>query len=140
MKIKIQRLSPEMKLPKYARADDAGLDLFSCEDYTIQPKTRHTFSLGFALELPRGYVSLIWDKSGLASKQGLTTLGGVIEWSYRGEYKLILHNTSDQPYDVKKGDKLAQMLIQPVESVTIEEVDKLSDTERGSGGFGSTGR
>ena len=140
MKLLIEKLDKSAKMPAYAMPGDAGMDVFVNEEKTLKPGERYLFSTGIKIAVPEGHVALVWDKSGLASKQGLTTLGGVIEWSYRGEYKLILHNTSDQPYDVKKGDKLAQMLIQSVESVTIEEVEKLSDTERGSGGFGSTGR
>ncbi len=140
MRLKIKRLRREMIIPRYAHAGDAGLDLYSCEDYEIKPGERHVFGLGFALELPAGYVALVWDKSGLARKHGLTLLGGVIEAGYRGEYQLIMFNTSPHPYAVKKGDKIGQLLIQTIESVKIEDADTLSETERGTGGFGSTGR
>jgi len=92
------------------------------------------------LELPAGAVSLIWDKSGLATKHGLHLLGGVIDSGYRGEYKVIMINLGSKPYKVEKGDKIGQLLIQPVMKVSIRQVKKLSNSGRGKGGFGSTGR
>jgi len=139
MKIKIKKLHDDSKMPEYAHPGDAGLDLFSYNDYTIKPGERALISTGLLIELPEGYVSLIWDKSGIAIKKGVITLGGVIEHTYRGEYGVILFNTSKEVYEIKKGDKVAQLLIQPVTTVEIEEVDELSNTSRGDGGFGSTG-
>jgi len=140
MEIKIQKLSRSTILPKYAYQGDAGLDLFSQENYILKPLERHEFGLGFALELPTGAVSLIWDKSGLAAKHGIHLLGGVIDSGYRGEYKAIMVNLGSKPYKVEKGDKIGQLLIQPVMHVTIKQTKKLSNTSRGQGGFGSTGR
>ena len=139
MKIKIKKLREEAKIPNYAHPGDAGLDLYSCIDAEIAPGERVLIPTGLSIELPEGYVSLIWDKSGIALKQGLTCLGGVIEYTYRGEYGVILFNTSKETYKVKKGDKVAQLLIQPIVSAEIEVADELSETKRGTGGFGSTG-
>lgn len=139
MEIKIQKLSRSTILPKYAHQGDAGLDLFSQENYILNPLERHEFGLGFALELPAGAVSLIWDKSGLAAKNGLHLLGGVIDSGYRGEYKVIMINLGSKPYKIEKGDKIGQLLIQPVMHVNIRQVKKLSNSGRGQGGFGSTG-
>ncbi|MFH0853148.1 MAG: dUTP diphosphatase [bacterium] len=140
MVIKFKRLRDNLKIPEYAHPGDAGLDLFSLEDYLLQPGERHSFALGFALELPEGYVSLIWDKSGLAQKHGITLIGGVIEYTYRGEYQLIMLNIGDLPFEVHKGDKIGQLLIQPIVTAQIVEVEQLSETARGQGGFGSTGK
>lgn len=139
LKIKIKKLTPDTITPTYAHPGDAGMDIFSNEDCIILPGKRYLVSTGWSLELPEGYVSLIWDKSGIASKFGITTMGGVIEHTYRGEYKILLFNTTDNEYVIKKGDKIAQILIQPITTVEIEEVEELSETARGEGGFGSTG-
>jgi dUTP pyrophosphatase len=96
--------------------------------------------LGFKTEIPEGNVALVWDKSGLAANHGLHCLGGVIDAGYRGEYQIVLYNSGDQECQINKGDKIAQLLIQPVVGVEVEEAEELSDTARGEGGFGSTGR
>ncbi|MFW0862164.1 MAG: dUTP diphosphatase [Candidatus Komeilibacteria bacterium] len=140
MKIKIKKLHPDTKLPSYANKGDAGMDVFSLEDKAIKPGERYLFKLGFAMEIPDGYVGLFWDKSGIASKHGIHTLAGVIDSIYRGEFGVVMLNTSDESYEFKKGDKLAQLLIQPIVSPELEEVEELSDTNRGDGGFGSTGK
>lgn len=140
MKIKIKRLKSDAILPKYAHPDDAGMDLYSLEDYELQVGERHDFGLGFALEIPNDYASLIWDKSGLAIGRGLHCLGGVIDAGYRGEYTVILANFGQESYKIKKGDKIAQLLIQPVMRCELEEVDELSETARAQGAFGSTGK
>lgn len=140
MKIKLQKLNPDVKILSYAHPGDAGLDLYSQEDCTLQPGERHEFSLGFALEIPDGFVALVWDKSGLAFKHGIHSLGGVIDAGYRGEYKVTLINLGHEPYLFEKGDKLAQLLIQPKISAQIEVADKLTDSSRGVGAFGSTGK
>ena len=101
---------------------------------------RHAVSLGFALEIPHGYVSRILDRSGMAIKNGIHCLAGVVDAGYRGEYKAIMINLGDEPYKIEKGDRIAQMLIQPVEICDIEEVESLSQTERGKGGFGASGK
>jgi len=140
VKIKIKKINPEAKIPSYAHPGDAGLDLYSCEDYLLKPQERHTFLIGISTEIPFGYVGLIRDKSGLAAKHGLTVLAGVIDSNYRGEYGVVLLNIGDKPYQIRKGDKIAQLLIQKIENVEMEEVNELSETLRGEGGFGSSGR
>ena len=137
MKIKAKKLHLDAIIPQHLLHGDAGLDLHSVEDVTLKPGERCAVSTGLAFELPEGYVSLIWDKSGLALKKGIKTMGGVIEHTYRGEYKIILFNTSNEAFEIKKGEKIAQMLIQPVMSVDVEEVIELSDSVRGAHGFGS---
>jgi len=138
MKIKIKKLNPEAILPSYAHKGDAGLDLFSCESCILQPGERKLISTGISTELPEGYVALIWDKSGVAAS-GIKTMGGVIEYTYRGEYKVVMLNTTKEDYEIKKAQKIAQLLIQPIVTAEVEEVSELSETERGSGAFGSTG-
>jgi len=139
LKVKVKKLRPDVKLPKYALEGDAGLDIFSNEDVIIKVGKQHIFKTGFALEMPAGYVALIWDKAGLGVK-GLKVFGGVGEYTYRGEYMVCLGNFSDRPYEFKKGDKIAQLLIQPIATAELEEVGELSETERGEGRYGSTGK
>ncbi|OGJ21100.1 deoxyuridine 5'-triphosphate nucleotidohydrolase [Candidatus Pacearchaeota archaeon RBG_13_36_9] len=138
MQLKIKKLNPEAKLPSYAHKGDAGLDLFSCEDAVLKPGERKMFSTGISTEFPEGYVALIWDKSGIAAS-GIKTMGGVLEHTYRGEYKVITLNTSSENYEIKKGQKIAQLLIQPIVTAEVEEANELSETKRGEGAFGSTG-
>lgn len=139
MKISIKRLFLDAKAPEYVHDGDAGLNLFSRETKTITPGERVLLSTGIAFEIPEGYVGLVWDRSGLSNKQGLKLLGGVIDAGYRGEVFVGLVNLGQEPYAVKAGDKVAQMLIQPVVRAVLEEVNDLSETVRGDGGFGSTG-
>ena len=139
MIIQIKKLNPKAKLPEYAHPGDAGMDLFSVESVTIKPGKRIVCQTGIAMRIPDGYVGLIWDKSGVASKSGIKTMGGVIDSGYRGEIGVVFQNLSKENYNIKEGDKIAQMLIQKVARPQIEEVEELGDTERGEGGFGSTG-
>ena len=138
--LKIKRLDKEATLPKYAHEGDAGLDLFSAEDYILKPNERKAFKTGIAMAIPKGYVGLVWDKSGLAAKHGIKTMAGVVDSGYRGEVLVVLKNLGEKPVQIEKNMKIAQMLIQPVESKNIIEVDDLEDTGRGQGGFGSTGK
>lgn len=138
MLIKIKKLNKEAILPSYAHKGDAGLDLFSCESCVLKPGERKLVSTGISAELPEGYVALVWDKSGVANN-GIKTMGGVIDCHYRGEYKVVMLNTTKEDYSINKGQKIAQLLIQPIVTAEVEEVKELSETERGSGAFGSTG-
>lgn len=131
-------MHPEAKIPNYANSTDAGMDIYSIEDLTILPNHRALVKTGISIELPHGYVALIWDKSGIA-KSGLRKIGGVIDADYRGEYKIMLHNISSKSYKIEKGQKISQILIQPVIHANIEEVESLDKTKRGEGGFGSSG-
>jgi dUTP pyrophosphatase len=139
LRIKIRKVG-DVKTPNYAHVGDAGLDFHSAEDdYILKPGERKGFATGIEMEIPEGYVGLIWDKSGLAFKNGLKVMAGVVDSTYRGEIVIVLVNLGSKEYTVKKNTKIAQMLIQKVEQVEIEEVGNLSDTKRGSGKFGSTG-
>src|SRR6056297_3455629 len=138
-KIKIKRISSESTMPKYAHEGDAGLDIYSVQNLVLKPNYRAVVRTGISIELPKNHVALVWDKSGIASK-GIKTMGGVIDSGYRGEYKIVLINLSSKDFEIKKGQKIAQILIQKVEKPQIEEVKKLKNSSRGGGGFGSTGK
>ncbi|MFA6533683.1 MAG: dUTP diphosphatase [Patescibacteria group bacterium] len=140
MQIKIKKLNPAAKLPTYAHPGDVGLDLYSLDDYEIKPGERHFFYLGFALEFPISYAAVVKDKSSLPKNGGLHTLGGVFDAGFRGEYNVLLVNLGSEPYQILKGDKIAQLVIFPVAIAELEETAELSDTSRGAGAFGSTGR
>ena len=140
MKVKIKKLNAEAKLPAYAHEGDVGLDLFSLENYELNPGERKIFFLGFAMEFPTGYAAIVKDKGSLPKNGGIHTMGGVYDAGYRGEYNVNLINLGQEPYKISKGDKIAQLIIMPVTIAELEEVDKLSDSDRGSGRFGSTGK
>ena len=139
MILKIKKIHPKAKIPKYALPGDAGMDLFAVENQIIHPKEIADIKTGFEMELPSDTVGLIWDKGSTAHK-GLKTMGGVFDESYRGEVLVIVQNVSDAEYHIESGDKIAQLLIQKIEYVTIAETKELSSTIRGKGRFGSTGR
>lgn len=126
-------------MPNYATKGDAGLDIYSAEDAIIKPLQRQAVNTGIKMEIPIGYAGLIWDKSGLALKSGIKTMAGVVDSGYRGEIKVVLMNLGAEDFTVKKGSKIAQMLIQKIEEPTVEIVEELSDSERSGNGFGSTG-
>lgn len=140
MKVKIKKLNDEATVPSYAHSGDAGLDLFSLEDYELKPGERKIFDLGFALEFNDNHVALVKDKGGLPKNAGLHTMGGVFDAGYRGEYNVNLINLGNQSYKVGKGDKIAQLIITPIAQAELEETDNLSDTSRADGRFGSTGK
>lgn len=140
MKVKIKKLHPEAIIPRYAHKGDAGLDLFTVDSLELEPGERKSVPLGLAVEIPVGYVGLIWDKSGLSHKYGIKSFGGVIDSSYRGEIHVGVINLSDKFFSFEKGHKIGQLLIQKVEQVNFEEVDELTDSSRAAGGFGSTGK
>ncbi|MFW5853570.1 MAG: dUTP diphosphatase [Patescibacteria group bacterium] len=138
MKIKIKKLFSEVKMPAYAQVGDVALDMYSREAGLLKPGERRVFHTGFALEFPVGYAAIVKDKSGIA-KSGIATIGGVFDAGYRGEYNAQLINLSSESYEIKAGDKVAQLMIIPVSIVELEEVEELSDSDRGAGRFGSTG-
>ncbi|MGB2580564.1 MAG: dUTP diphosphatase [Minisyncoccia bacterium] len=140
MEIKVKKLHKDAKIPTYAHHGDAGFDLYAIESVSIPIGARVLVGTGIAIEIPDGYVGLIWDKSGLSMVHGLKNLGGVIDAGYRGEIKAGVVNLSDEDYTITAGHKVAQMLIQKVERADIKEATELSDTSRGHGGFGSTGK
>lgn len=140
--LKVKRLSPDAVVPIQAHDYDAGFDLCATgAAITIEPFGRAAVPTGLAFEIPRGYEMQVRPRSGLALKKGLTVLNspGTIDAGYRGEVKVILHNTSKEPVTIAQGDRIAQAVVARVESVTWTEVAELSDSSRGSGGFGSTG-
>lgn len=110
------------------------------EDHEIKPGRRKTFDIGFALEFPDDYVAIVKDKGGVSKNGGVHTVGGVFDAGYRGEYNVTLVNLSDQIYKVNKGDKIAQLIIFPIAKAELEQTDALSETSRGQGRFGSTGK
>lgn len=143
MKLKLRRLRPEAVLPTYAHGpeEDAGMDLRSCVNLTIEPGATVLVPTGLALEIPPGYEAQVRPRSGLALKHSITmpNAPGTIDPGYRGELGVILHNLGRQPFDVHAGDRIAQMIIARYERVEWEE-SELQDSTRGEGGFGSSGR
>jgi dUTP pyrophosphatase len=143
LKIKVSRNDLSVQLPAYAKEGDAGADLTCSADITIHPGERVLAPTGLFLAIPMGYVGLIHPRSGLALKHGLTVLNapGTIDAGYRGEIKVILLNTDTyHKIDIKKGDRIAQLVVQKVEKVKFIEVNELNSSNRGVNGFGSTGQ
>tara|TARA_B100001996_G_scaffold66767_1_gene48494 strand:+ start:407 stop:841 length:435 start_codon:yes stop_codon:yes gene_type:complete len=144
MEIPITRIDSDLPLPAYAKEGDAGADLIANENVVLPPAGgRALISTGIAIAIPEGYAGFVQPRSGLAAKHGVTCLNtpGLIDSGYRGELKVLLINTDPETsFEVVKGERIAQLVIQRVESVEFIEVEALSDSDRGSGGFGSTGR
>lgn len=141
--VKIKRLDKDLPLPHYAHAGDAGLDLYASESVTLEPGQRLLIGTGIAIALPEGFAGFVQPRSGLAAKKGLTIVNspGLIDSGYRGEIKVIALNTDAQAaIQIERGDRLAQLVIQEVPIVTLEEADELDDTDRAEGGFGSSGK
>ena len=132
----------ENPLPKYAKQGDAGMDICAAEDIHISPFNWTAVSTGLYVEIPEGYEIQIRSRSGLAYKHGIQVLNspGTIDSGYRGEIKVILKNNDHRTYNVSKGDRIAQMVVAPITTATLTEVAELSDSERGEGGLGSTGK
>jgi dUTP pyrophosphatase len=142
MIVQIQRLDKGIPLPEYARPGDAGMDVFSAIDCTIAAGERAVIPTGIAIALPEGYVCLAHPRSGLAAKNGISIVNspGTIDSGYRGEIKIILINTDkEQAFEIKRGDRIAQLVFQKFESARFYEVETLPESQRGAGGFGSTG-
>ena len=144
MNLPVKKLHPDAILPTYGSAGAAGADLYALPEgdpITIQPGETVMIHTGLSMAIPEGYVGLNFARSGLASKQGLAPANkvGVIDSDYRGELMVALHNHGSVPRTVLPGDRVAQFLIMPVITAQFTEVDSLDDTERGAGGFGSTG-
>ena len=138
----VRRLDPGLPLPAYQHAGDAGLDLSASQDVTIAPGERTVVGTGIAVAIPDGFVGLVVPRSGLAVRAGLSMVNtpGIVDSGYRGEIKIALINHDlREPIALARGERIAQLVITPVAMVTVEEVDELSTTSRGEGGFGSTG-
>ncbi|HVE76676.1 MAG TPA: dUTP diphosphatase [Actinomycetota bacterium] len=142
MEVAVKRLDPEVPLPRYAHDGDAGLDLFASEDVRLGPGQRAMVSTGIAVAIPAGHAGYVQPRSGLAAKHGIGLLNspGLIDSGYRGEIKVILINLdSDSPVEIRKGDRIAQLVVLAVPQVMVIEASELPDSDRGEGGFGSTG-
>jgi len=143
MEVLIKRLDASVPIPSYAKAGDAGADLATRIDFTIQPGERMLVPTGISIALPNGYVALVHPRSGLAIKHGISMVNtpGTVDAGYRGELQVILINHDlTQPVSFKKGDRIAQLVIQKVEHAQFVEVENLPGSERSADGFGSTGK
>ena len=144
IEIALQRLphGEGLPMPAYATAGAAGMDVVSAEDLDLAPGARHAVATGFAMAIPFGFEVQVRPRSGLALKHGITCLNtpGTIDSDYRGEVKVILANLGDAPFPIRRGERIAQLVPAPVQHARFALVDSLDETERGSGGFGSTGR
>lgn len=138
----VRRLDPDLPLIAYAHPGDAGLDLLAADTTSLAPGQRALIPCGIAVAVPDGHVGLVNPRSGLAVDHGVTVVNGpgTIDAGYRGELKVLLINHGTEPVEVRHGQRIAQLLIVPVASVDVREVDHLDATARGAGGFGSTGR
>ena len=142
MQVRIKKLDERATVPTYGTEYSAGADLYSIEAVCVEPHKTVLVHTGIALEIPEGYAGLIFARSGLACKRGLAPANkvGVVDCDYRGEVTVALHNHSSEPQTVAVGERVAQMVIAPYYTADFELCDELSDTVRGEGGFGSTGR
>ncbi|GAA4953584.1 dUTP pyrophosphatase [Nonomuraea thailandensis] len=138
----IQRLDPGLPVPSYAHPGDAGADLHAAEDVELMPGERAVVGTGLAIALPDGYAAFVHPRSGLAAKHGVTLVNapGTVDAGYRGEIKVTVINTDlKEPFRLRRGDRVAQLVIQRVERVAFVEAERLPESVRGAGGFGSTG-
>jgi len=141
MKVGIKKLHPEAIIPKYAHKGDAGMDLHSIEDIVLQPNKVTSVKTGLSVEIPEGYEIQVRPRSGLAFKYGITIVNtpGTIDAGYRGEIVGIMINHGEQPYPIKKGERIGQLVLKKVEYMEFEVKEELSESSRGEGGLGSTG-
>jgi len=137
--LKVKLLHEDAKLPVRAHDSDAGLDLFSIEDAVVEARGRLLVKTGISIELPFGYYGQVASKSGLSLKYGIEVGAGVIDEGYTGEVMVMLYNHSDEDFDIKKGSKIAQLLVKPVSYCKVQQVNWVSDSDRGICGFGGTG-
>ena len=138
--LNVKKLHENATVPTKANGSDAGYDLYALEGAIIDKHCHKLIKTGIAMEIPDGYVGLIWPRSGLAYKYGLDVFAGVIDSSYRGDIGVILYNSQYSNYNLEKGDRIAQILFQKVEDFDLNLVENLDDTKRGTGGFGSSGK
>lgn len=141
IEVKVKRLHPDAKLPEYKTDGSVGMDLFSCGNYTVYAQEQELVGTGIAIAIPKGYEGQVRPRSGLAAEYeiSITNSPGTIDSDYRGEIQVILRNNSPDDFEVKKGDRIAQIVFKKVEIAKILEVGNLDNTTRGEGGFGSTG-
>jgi dUTP pyrophosphatase len=143
VEVLIHRLDPELPMPGYAHPGDAGADLRTAEDVELAPGERAVVGTGVAIALPDGYAAFVHPRSGLAAEHGLTVVNapGTVDAGYRGEIRVTLLNTdTKEPVRLRRGDRVAQLVVQRVERASFQEVERLPGSMRGAGGFGSTGR
>lgn len=144
MKINIKRLNEDAKIPTRGSSEAAGYDLYACINSPVTIPSHSTVKIGtgLAIEIPEGYFGAVFARSGLATKQGLRLANavGVIDSDYRGEYIVALHNDTDEAKLITPGERIAQLVVMPYLAVEFNDVNELSDTDRGEGGFGSTGK
>ncbi|SEL02343.1 dUTP diphosphatase [Nonomuraea pusilla] len=143
VEVLIQRLDPGLPLPSYAHPGDAGADLYAAEDAELLPGERAVIGTGVSIALPDGYAAFVHPRSGLAARHGVTLVNapGTVDAGYRGEIRVTLINTdAKEPFRVRRGDRVAQLVVQRVERVAFYEVERLPGSARGADGFGSTGR
>ena len=133
-------LTETAQMPIKANKSDAGFDLYADEDNWVFAKNRKTIKTGVSLEMPDNLAGLIWPRSGLSVKQGIDVLAGVIDAGYRGEIMVCLYNTSDEDVEIKRGDRIGQMIFQEVPVISLQLREQLGSSQRGSNGFGSTGK
>jgi dUTP pyrophosphatase len=138
--LKIVRLAKDLPLPSYQTAGAAGMDLYSDADGVLYPGMRDLIPCGFSLEIPPGYEGQVRGRSGLRIKHGIVVPVGTIDSDYRGPMGVVLFNLGSEPFRFQRGDRIAQLIISPVVQVSFVEVDELAKTDRGAGGYGSTGR
>jgi dUTP pyrophosphatase len=139
----VRRLHPDLPLPGYAHPGDAGADLCAAEEVVLPPGGRATVGTGLAVAVPDGHAAFVHPRSGLAARHGITVVNapGTVDAGYRGEVRVVLLNTDrHEPFTVRRGDRIAQLVVQPVTRVRFLDVQELPPTPRGEGGFGSTGR
>ncbi len=143
VEIRLKRLphGDGLPVPAYATAGAAGMDVVAAEDVELAPRGRHAVATGFALAIPEGFEVQVRPRSGLALKHGISlpNTPGTIDSDYRGELKIIMINLGDEDFSIRRGDRIAQLVVAPVQLATFAEVEELDDTVRGEGGFGSTG-
>ena len=141
MKLPVTRLDDSLPLPVAAHPGDAGLDLYAAEDVTLGPGERAAIATGIAVAIPTGYAGFVHARSGRALREGLALVNapGLIDSGYRGEIKVIAINLGTDEIRIERAEKIAQLVVQPVSAIELEETDSLSPSERGEGGFGSTG-
>jgi dUTP pyrophosphatase len=143
MELRVQRLAATATMPTRATAGDAGLDLYASESTRLEPGARASVGTGIAVEIPEGHAGLVLPRSGWAAKHGIALVNapGLIDAGYRGEVRVLLLNTDrDEAFEISEGDRIAQLLIMPFAAVNAVEAETLAESERGGGGFGSTGR
>lgn len=138
--MKVKRLSETAILPTRGSTEAAGLDLYADEGAMLPPGTRATIPTGVSVAIPEDMVGLIWPRSGMAVKHGIDVLAGVIDADYRGEIAVVLQNHGQEVVTIRQGDRIAQMIVQRYERENVFEVDELPASDRGAGGFGSTGK